>query len=54
MRCASAVDRADRNQLLIDDVVTSGATASEAARALKQAGAATVSVAAVARGIGFD
>jgi ComF family protein len=38
--------------LLIDDVVTSGATAHEAARALRQSGATAVYVAAVARGTG--
>jgi predicted amidophosphoribosyltransferase len=38
--------------LLIDDVLTTGATAHEAARALKRAGASEVYVAAVARGTG--
>lgn len=39
--------------LLVDDVVTTGATAHDAARALRQAGAAKVYVAAIARGAGL-
>ena len=38
--------------LLIDDVLTTGATASECSRALRRAGAATITVAALARGSG--
>jgi ComF family protein len=40
---------AGRNILLVDDVVTTGATADAAARALKQAGAAKVRILALAR-----
>jgi len=40
--------------LLIDDVMTTGATANEIAKVLKRAGAASVSIGVVARGIGFD
>jgi len=38
--------------LLVDDIVTSGATAHEAAIALRKAGASRVDVAAFARGVG--
>ena len=38
--------------LLVDDVLTTGATGSEAAKVLKRAGAAHVAVAALARGQG--
>ena len=40
--------------LLVDDVVTSGATAQDAARALKKGGAANVEVVAFARAIGSN
>lgn len=40
--------------LLVDDVLTTGATCSEAARMLKQAGADMVAVAVIARAQGFD
>lgn len=40
--------------LLVDDVMTTGATANEIAKILRRAGVATVEVAVVARGIGFD
>jgi predicted amidophosphoribosyltransferase len=38
--------------VLVDDILTTGATCSEAARVLKQAGAAAVAVAVVARALG--
>jgi len=47
-----AYDIKDARILLIDDTLTTGATANEATRALLSAGAASVSVAVVARGIG--
>jgi predicted amidophosphoribosyltransferase len=40
--------------LLIDDIMTTGATASEAARTLRRAGASVVTVAVVARGVGMS
>ena len=39
--------------LLVDDILTTGSTASEAARMLRRAGAARVTVAVVARGVGL-
>jgi ComF family protein len=38
--------------LLVDDILTTGSTCSEAARALKRQGAAEVTVAVLARGVG--
>jgi ComF family protein len=45
---------AGRRILLVDDVLTTGSTATEAAKVLLAAGAAAVSVAVIARGIGSD
>jgi predicted amidophosphoribosyltransferase len=47
-------DIADAHILLIDDIMTTGATGSEAAKVLRQAGAARVTLAVVARGVGQD
>jgi len=44
-------DLAGRNILLVDDVLTTGATASEVARILKRGGAASVHLAVVARAV---
>lgn len=49
---APCYDITNARVLLVDDVMTTGATVSEATRALLQAGAASVRIAAVARGTG--
>ncbi len=41
----------DRHILLVDDVLTTGATASEIAKVLKQAGASKVTLAVLARAV---
>jgi len=46
-------DIAGSHVLLVDDILTTGSTASEAARMLRRAGAARVTVAVVARGVGL-
>ena len=51
-RAASRYDIKECHVLVIDDVMTTGATAGEVARVVKSAGAAKVTVAVVARGIG--
>lgn len=50
---SAGYDITDKRILLIDDIMTTGATASEAARVLRRAGAAAVAVAVVARGVGI-
>jgi ComF family protein len=49
----SDYDIAGSHLLLVDDIMTTGSTASEAARVLRRAGAARVTVAVVARGVGL-
>ena len=50
VRCPDAIENA--RVLLVDDVLTTGATCSEAAKTLKRAGAASVTVAVLARAQG--
>jgi ComF family protein len=54
LKATRVYELAGARLLVIDDVLTTGATADEAARALLSAGAESVSVAVVARGVGFD
>lgn len=49
---SAGYDINEKRLLLVDDIMTTGATASEAARVLRKAGAASVAVAVVARGVG--
>jgi ComF family protein len=51
-RVSAGYDITDAHLLLVDDIMTTGATVSESARQLKRARAASVSVAVVARGTG--
>jgi predicted amidophosphoribosyltransferase len=55
VRAAFAVrpgrDVAGKHVVIIDDVITTGATADECARVLKRAGAASVAVLALARAL---
>jgi ComF family protein len=53
-RVSANYDVAGAEVLLVDDIMTTGATASEAAKTLRRAGAARVRVALVARGTGAD
>jgi predicted amidophosphoribosyltransferase len=49
LRIAAGYDFRDARVLLVDDIMTTGATADEAARVLRTAGAKRVDVAVVAR-----
>ena len=51
-RVSAGYDITDAHLLLVDDIMTTGATVSESARQLKRAQAASVTVAVVARGTG--
>lgn len=53
-RVSANADVRGKHVLIVDDVMTTGATANEIARLLRRSGASEVSVAVVARGIGFD
>lgn len=53
-RASSGYDIRGTYVLLVDDIMTTGATASEAAKTLRKAGADKVDVAVVARGVGGD
>ena len=53
-RVAADYDVAGADVVLVDDIMTTGATANEAAKTLQRAGAARVRVALVARGVGAD
>jgi predicted amidophosphoribosyltransferase len=53
-KITTGYDINDCHVLLVDDILTTGATASEAARVLRRGGAAIVSVAVIARGVGGD
>lgn len=50
--CKLASELKSSKILIVDDIVTSGATAHEAAAALRKSGAAKVDIAAFARGVG--
>ncbi len=50
--CKQSVDLKGAKLLLVDDIVTSGATSHDASRALRKAGVARIDVAAFARGVG--
>lgn len=53
-RASGRAGLAGRRVLLVDDVLTTGATADEAGRILREAGAAAVFVAVIARAVGDD
>ena len=52
--CRKSYDLKKAHVMLVDDILTTGATASQAARTLRRGGATRVSVLVVARGVGLD
>lgn len=52
MAVSAAYEWTDARVLLVDDILTTGATANEAAKVLQAAGASAVFIAVVARGVG--